>query len=81
MPGMNGAELVEHARAVQPRLAALVVTGLAEVGRVDASPPVVAVLRKPFQRWQLIEGVLRTMGQPPGSSRDGRTLGATQSGT
>lgn len=32
MPGMNGVELIEQVRVVQPGLAALVITGFAEVG-------------------------------------------------
>ena len=32
MPGMNGLELIERVRVVQPGLAALVITGFAEVG-------------------------------------------------
>jgi hypothetical protein len=47
--------------AVQPGLAALVVTGLAEVGSVDTLPPAVAVLRILFQRWWLIGTGSRTV--------------------
>lgn len=67
MPGMNGAELIERARAIQPQLAALIVTGFAEA--VDANGPErVEIIRKPFQRVELIEAVLCIMEHGTGAS-------------
>ena len=50
MPSLNGLDLIEQARAVQPNLPALLITGFAEVGSADILPEAVAVLCKPFQR-------------------------------
>jgi len=76
MPGMNGVELIEQARTVQPGLPALLITGFAEVGGADALPEAVAVLRKPFQRRELVEAVLQAMGRSAG-----RTIGSGQDAT
>jgi signal transduction histidine kinase len=65
MPGMNGAELIGRVRAIQPELAILVVTGFAE-GITAEIPEGVEVIRKPFQREELVEAILRTMGQAKG---------------
>jgi signal transduction histidine kinase/CheY-like chemotaxis protein len=69
MPGMNGVELIARARAVQPELAALVITGFAEVSRTGTLPEAVQVLRKPFQRHRLVETLLQSMGREPSSTR------------
>ncbi|MGI4940779.1 MAG: response regulator, partial [Janthinobacterium lividum] len=71
MPGMHGLELIEQVRVVQPGLAALVITGFAEVGGADILPESVAVLRKPFQRQQLVEALLQSMGREPSPTQDG----------
>lgn len=80
MPGLNGLDLVEQVRAVQPGLPALIITGFAEVGGTETLPEAVAILRKPFQRRQLVEAVLQTVsrqqrlvGQEAGSG-EGRVL-------
>jgi signal transduction histidine kinase/ActR/RegA family two-component response regulator len=77
MPAMNGVELLQRVRAVQPGLAALIITGFADAGAADSLPDSVAVLRKPFQRLQFIEAVLRTVGQDPSSTTDGDGTGLT----
>ena len=62
MPGMNGMGLIEQARALQPGLPALLITGFAEVaGGTEPLPESVTVLRKPFQRRELVEAVLTAM--------------------
>jgi PAS domain S-box-containing protein len=61
MPGMNGMELVGHVRAIQPGLAALIITGFASMADTDDLPASVTILRKPFQRPRLIEAALRAM--------------------
>jgi PAS domain S-box-containing protein len=76
MPGMDGVELIEQARVVQPGLPALLITGFAEVGGADALPEAVAVLRKPFQRQQLVEAVLHALGRDAG-----RAIGSGQNAT
>jgi CheY-like chemotaxis protein len=63
MPGMTGMDLIDRVRAIQPGFPALVITGFAAPGDVQVLPESVTVLRKPFQRPQLIEAVLRTLGQ------------------
>ena len=70
MPGINGLDLIRQARAIQPGLPALLITGFAEVGGQEPLPEAMAVLRKPFQRSHLVEAVLYAVGQP--SSRSGR---------
>jgi CheY-like chemotaxis protein len=72
MPGLNGVELIEQARALQPGLAALLITGFAEVGGADTLPRAVAILRKPFQRRELVEAVLHAIGRDAtGQAGDG----------
>ncbi|MDQ2742971.1 MAG: PAS domain S-box protein [Chloroflexota bacterium] len=63
MPGLNGVDLIEQIRALQPALPALIITGFAEVGGADTLPEAVAVLRKPFQRRELVKAVLQAIGQ------------------
>jgi len=63
MPGTNGVKLIERARAIQPGLAALILTGFAEAVSADI-PDGVEIMRKPFQREQLVDAVLRTMARP-----------------
>lgn len=48
MPGMNGAELVQAARARRPGQKAIIVTGYADSAALEAAAGDVRVLRKPF---------------------------------
>ena len=57
MPGMNGADLVLQAREQRPMLPALIITGYAGAEGLDRLPPDVAILRKPFQREDLVHAV------------------------
>ena len=61
MPGMSGAELVTHVRAVKPDLPILIVSGYAELEGVAANIP---RLTKPFRQSEL-EAKLREIISPP----------------
>ena len=54
MPALNGAELILQALHLQPSLAALIITGFAEVAGLETLPGQVQVLRKPFRRDELV---------------------------
>ena len=62
MPGVNGVDLIGQARALQADLAAVIITGFAETVSADI-PTGVEVIRKPFQREELIKAVLRAVRQ------------------
>src|SRR6202007_1976059 len=49
MAGMNGLELIEHARALRPTLKMAVMTGYADGGELLSRLGEIAVLRKPFR--------------------------------
>jgi signal transduction histidine kinase len=68
MLGMNGMELIARARAVQPELPALVITGFAEVDGAETLPEDILVLRKPFPRQQLVGALLQSIGRKPSST-------------
>ncbi|MFZ1426723.1 MAG: ATP-binding protein [Geminicoccaceae bacterium] len=57
MRGMNGADLVLQARELRPALPALIITGYPGAEGLDLLPPDVAVLRKPFDRKDLVRKV------------------------
>jgi CheY-like chemotaxis protein len=61
MPGISGRELIARARAVQPALRCLLISG-----RVDAAPPdgSYRVLRKPFRAAALAVAVSVMMAAP-----------------
>ena len=61
MPGLNGADLVSKARAVQPWLPVVIITGFVEVEGMEAPPKGVLVLRKPFRRGDLLTALERLM--------------------
>jgi CheY-like chemotaxis protein len=54
MPGMNGLELIRQSRGFQPDLPGLIISGYADVTEFVPDVPNVALLRKPFQREDLI---------------------------
>jgi PAS domain S-box-containing protein len=57
MPGMNGADLILHAREMNPVLPALVITGYAGAEGQERLPANVVILRKPFRRVDLLHEV------------------------
>ena len=59
MPGMDGAELIGRARAIQPDARFLIVTGYADTGKVEEACPDTELLFKPFTPDQLIAAVNR----------------------
>jgi signal transduction histidine kinase/ActR/RegA family two-component response regulator len=54
MPGLIGSDLVEQARAMQPGLPVLIITGFSVVAGFDPEKQHAEVLRKPFKRDELI---------------------------
>ncbi|WP_256366964.1 ATP-binding protein [Acidisphaera sp. L21] len=63
MPGMNGANLVLQMRRRQPTLPALIITGFAGLEGLDLLPADVAILRKPFQRNDLLSRMMNLVSQ------------------
>lgn len=59
MPGINGADLVIQARELQSVLPALVITGYAGAEGLDRLPSNTTILRKPFQREDLVREIKR----------------------
>jgi signal transduction histidine kinase/CheY-like chemotaxis protein len=57
MPGMNGLELAERARARDARLRVLIVSGYADAERIEASAAKPVLLRKPFDEVELLAAV------------------------
>ena len=57
MRGLNGLDLIAQARAVQPGLPALMITGFADLSFVDGLPEGTLLLSKPFQRAELIDAL------------------------
>ncbi len=65
MPSVNGAELILQALHLQPSLAALIITGFAEVSGLETLPGQVQVLRKPFRRDELIRRLQHVITRRP----------------
>ena len=57
MPGMNGLELAERARARDEGLRVLIVSGYADAERIEASAARPVLLRKPFDEAELLAAV------------------------
>jgi signal transduction histidine kinase len=57
MPGTNGAEVVTAARAVQPQLPVLFVSGYADTAALEAATGSAPFLRKPFRPAELASAV------------------------
>jgi DNA-binding response OmpR family regulator len=57
MPGSNGAEVVKAARAAQPTLPILFVSGYADSAALEAAMGSAPFLRKPFRPAELAEAV------------------------
>ena len=61
MPGLNGADLIVEAQLLQPGLKALLITGYGRVGYAGTLPKGTPVLRKPFQRGDLVAALHHVM--------------------
>jgi PAS domain S-box-containing protein len=59
MPGMNGLELLTLARAIDPSMASMIITGFSDPGLLSELKGI-AVLRKPFNRVELVE-IVKTL--------------------
>lgn len=57
MPGMNGLELAERARAFTPDLRVLIVSGYADADALEASAARPMLLRKPFDETELLAAI------------------------
>ena len=71
MPGANGAEVVKAARAAQPSLAVLFVSGYADSAALEAAMGSAPFLRKPFLPAELAHAVrsaLELQDQAPGKA-------------
>lgn len=72
MPGANGAEVVKAARAAQPSLAVLFVSGYADSAALEAAMGSAPFLRKPFLPAELAQAVRSALelsqDQPPGKA-------------
>ncbi len=64
MAGMDGANLVMQARKLNPELPALIITGYAGVDGLEQLPAGVEILRKPFQRQDLIRRIKALLESP-----------------
>ena len=65
MPGMNGAEVARAAKAKQPKLRILVVSGYADSAALEAAMGSAAQLRKPFDVAELRAAVLEVLANEP----------------
>jgi len=61
MPILNGVDLVERARQIQPGLGALIISGFAEPTGTEPLPAHTGLLQKPFERHQLVDAVLQIL--------------------
>ena len=57
MPGTNGADLFQHAKALRPDLGGLLITGFANLPQDDHTLNAMRILRKPFQFTQMLAEV------------------------
>lgn len=61
MPGMNGVELIEQARALAPKLRVLMMTGYADEESMAKLDPNITVLRKPIAHSALMAALDRNL--------------------
>jgi signal transduction histidine kinase len=64
MPGTNGADIVKAARAIQPSLSILFVSGYADSGALEAAVGSAPFLRKPFRPAELASAVRAALDRP-----------------
>jgi CheY-like chemotaxis protein/two-component sensor histidine kinase len=79
MPGLTGGDLINEARTIQPGLAAVLISGYARMSAMDENlgGPMVLVLRKPFQRAQLVEALRLAMHQDEGEVDEAAPIPST----
>lgn len=70
MPGLSGADLIEQAGQIRPRLRALVITGYPNADGLAELPPHTTILSKPFRRDTLLAAVRSLLGEAPQVSRE-----------
>jgi DNA-binding response OmpR family regulator len=63
MPGINGVDLARQVRALAPTQPLLLMTGHADVQRLEAAADGVPLLRKPFREAELSLAVRRSLGR------------------
>jgi DNA-binding response OmpR family regulator len=63
MPGINGVDLARQVRVLAPTQPLLLMTGHADVQRVEAAADGVPLLRKPFREAELSVAVRRSLGR------------------
>jgi DNA-binding NtrC family response regulator len=63
MPGMNGAELIEHAHQLSPAMRVMLITGYSNVAESPAAS--VPRLAKPFRQADLAEMVAQLLEREP----------------
>jgi DNA-binding NtrC family response regulator len=63
MPVMTGADLFRRAKAIRPDLAALLITGFANLPREDQSIGAMRLLRKPFDVADMLRAVNQCLEQ------------------
>jgi signal transduction histidine kinase/ActR/RegA family two-component response regulator len=80
MPGMNGVEVIEAARAIAPDLPILMATGYADMRAVSRVIGPDQVLRKPFQIADLEKAILQVLSPDPDPGHPLETEGSTGGG-
>jgi PAS domain S-box-containing protein len=63
MPGMNGIDLIQEIRNLQPDLPAVIITGYADLGSGSTLPDGATVLYKPFARDRLLHALRGVMAR------------------
>jgi CheY-like chemotaxis protein len=61
MPGLNGLDLLEQAREIDPALTGLIITGFTDPDLLRGQDHI-GVLRKPFSRAELVSRVTQLIG-------------------
>ena len=69
MPGMTGAELMQHARRAYPDVPMIIATGYADMRAIEEVIDEDLVLRKPFHLMELAASVERALERPAAARR------------
>ena len=70
MPGMTGADLARVARATRPDLPIIVVTGYADMAKLDEQLNGVLVIKKPYRQSELVSRIEATLARAAVSHDD-----------